>query len=63
MFLPRPIHETTGYENTVEIADVFVGFEDRMTEDQNHYFDLLCNLAERREQATTRPRKLSALIS
>lgn len=38
VFLPRPIHDKTGYDNTVEVADVFVGLEDRMTEDQNDYF-------------------------
>jgi len=44
LFLPRPIHDRVGYENTVEIADALAGFEDRMNRDQNDYFDLLCSL-------------------
>jgi hypothetical protein len=27
MFLPRPIHHKADYENAVEIADPFAGFE------------------------------------
>ena len=61
MFLPRPIHDKAGYENTVEIADVFAGFEHRMTGDQNDYFDLLCDLIEKHDQKTARPPKLGAL--
>ena len=49
VFLPRPIHDKVGYRNTVEIADVFAGFEDQMTEDQEDYFDLLCDLIEKHE--------------
>jgi len=60
-FLPRPIHDEVGYRNTVEIADVFAGFEDRMTEDQNDYFDLLCDLIEKREKETVPPPKLRSL--
>ena len=44
LFLPRPIHDRVAYENTVEIADSFAGFEDRMNHDQSDYFDLLCSL-------------------
>lgn len=61
VFLPRPIHDDIGYENTVEIADVFAGMEHRMTEDQNDYFDLLCDLIEKRDKETVRVPKLSAL--
>lgn len=61
MFLPRPIHDEVGYQNTVEIADVFAGFEDRMTGDQNDYFDLLCDLIEKREKETVRSPKLRSL--
>lgn len=61
VFLPRPIHDKVGYQNTVEIADVFAGFEDRMTADQNDYFDLLCDLIEKREKETVRPPKLRSL--
>ena len=41
---PRPIHDRVGYANTVEIADAFAGFEDRMSHDQSDYFYLLCSL-------------------
>lgn len=61
VFLPRPIHDKTGYDNTVEIADVFAGMEDRMTEDQNDFFDLLCDLIEKRDKETVRPSKLRAV--
>jgi antitoxin component HigA of HigAB toxin-antitoxin module len=61
LFLPRPVHDKVGYQNTVEIADVFAGFEDRMTADQNDYFDLLCDLIEKWEKETVRPPKLRSL--
>lgn len=61
VFLPRPIHDKTAYENTVEVADIFAGFEDRMTADQNDYFDLLCDLIEKRERETVRPPKARSL--
>lgn len=61
VFLPRPIHDEVGYQNTVEIADVFAGFEEQMTEDQNDYFDLLCDLIEKREKETVQPPKLRSL--
>ncbi len=61
VFLPRPIHDKVSYQNTVEIADVFAGFEDQMTEDQNDYFDLLCDLIEKREKETLRSLKLRSL--
>ncbi len=61
VFLPRPIHDKVGYQNTVEIADVFAGFEEQMTEDQNDYFDLLCDLIEKHEKETVRPTKLLSL--
>jgi antitoxin component HigA of HigAB toxin-antitoxin module len=61
VFLPRPIRDRAGYDNTVEIADAFAGFEGRMTADQSDYFDLLCDLIEKREQETSPPPKLRAL--
>lgn len=61
VFLPRPIHDKTVYQNTVEIADIFAGFEDQMTEDQNDYFDLLCDLIEKHEKKTVRQPKLPPL--
>jgi antitoxin component HigA of HigAB toxin-antitoxin module len=61
VFLPRPIHDKVGYENTVDIADVFAGFEQEMTDDQNDYFDLLCDLIEKHDQEIARPSKLRAV--
>jgi antitoxin component HigA of HigAB toxin-antitoxin module len=61
VFLPRPIHDRAGYENTAEIADVFAGFEDQMSEDQNDYFDLLCDVIEKYEKETVRPPQLRSL--
>lgn len=61
MFLPRPIHDSVGYDHTVEIADVFAGFEYQMTDDQNDYFDLLCDLIEKRDRESTKSSKLRAL--
>lgn len=61
VFLPRPIHDKAGYENTVEVADTFAGFEDEMTGDQNDYFDLLCDLIEKHEKDTTPPPEFRAL--
>lgn len=61
VFLPRPIHDDVGYENTVEIADVFAGMEHLMTEDQSDYFELLCDLIEKRDKETVRLPKLRAL--
>jgi HTH-type transcriptional regulator/antitoxin HigA len=49
-FLPRPIHDKVQYENTIEIADNFAGHEDAMTEGQEDYFDLLCDLIEKYEE-------------
>jgi antitoxin component HigA of HigAB toxin-antitoxin module len=59
LFLPRPIHDRVGYENTVEIADAFAGFEDRMNRDQSDYFDLLCSLIA--DYESVKPPKLDGL--
>ena len=55
---PRPIHDDVAYRNTVEIADAFAGFEDRMTADQNDYFDLLCELIQKYEAQAAKPVRL-----
>jgi antitoxin component HigA of HigAB toxin-antitoxin module len=59
LFLPRPIHDRVGYENTVEITDAFAGFEDRMNHDQSDYFDLLCSLIA--DYESVKPPKLHGL--
>jgi antitoxin component HigA of HigAB toxin-antitoxin module len=58
---PRPIHDDVGYRNTLEVADAFAGFEDRMTTDQNDYFDLLCELIAKYEAASAKPSKLGGV--
>ena len=60
VFPPRPIHDDVSFRNTVEITDAFAGFEDRMTRDQNDYFDLLCDLIEQYEAVSASPPKLRA---
>ncbi|OYV07598.1 MAG: transcriptional regulator [Verrucomicrobiales bacterium VVV1] len=61
LMLPRPIHDDVAYVTTVEIANVFAGFEDQMTEDQNDYFDLLCELIEKYDALSAKPLTLQAL--
>lgn len=61
LMLPRPIHDDVACSNTVEIADVFAGFEDQMTEDQHDYFDLLCELIEKYDALSAKPLTLHAL--
>ena len=53
LLMPRPIHDRVNYENTVEIAEAFAGFEKRMNRDQTDYFDLLCALIEDYEETVT----------
>jgi len=52
LHLPRPIHDKADYENTVEVADAFAGFEEKMTAGQEDYFDLLCTLIEAWNRST-----------
>jgi antitoxin component HigA of HigAB toxin-antitoxin module len=60
LHLPRPIHDRAEYEDTLEMAEAFAGFEERMTEDQNDYFDLLCGLLEDWEASQVKWKKLPA---
>jgi HTH-type transcriptional regulator/antitoxin HigA len=46
VFLPRPIHDATEYENTAEVTDAMALWQDEFTADQRDYFDLLCSLIE-----------------
>jgi antitoxin component HigA of HigAB toxin-antitoxin module len=61
VFLPRPIHDKIAHQNTTEIADLFAGFEERMTADQNDFFDLLCDLIEKWESESLRQPKARTL--
>jgi HTH-type transcriptional regulator / antitoxin HigA len=46
VFLPRPIHDATEYDNTAEVADAMALQQDSFTRDQADYFELLCSLIE-----------------
>lgn len=46
VFLPRPIHDSAEYDNTVEVTDAMVLWHEEFTPDQRDYFDLLCSLIE-----------------
>lgn len=59
--LPRPIHDKAEYENTLEIAEAFAGFESKMTADQADYFDLLTSLLETWEAAHVKWRNMPPL--
>ncbi len=56
--LPRPIHDRAEYENTLEVAEAFAGFEKKMTADQRDYFSLLTALLKDWEDAHTAWKKL-----
>ena len=53
LLLPRPIHDRVNYDNTLEMAEAFAGFEKRMNRDQADHFDLLCALIEDYEATAT----------
>ena len=49
--LPRPIHDDVAYRNTVEVVDAMAGHE--LTKDQEDYLELLSQLIETFEAATS----------
>jgi HTH-type transcriptional regulator/antitoxin HigA len=55
---PRPIHDVVELQNVVEISDVMAG--QRLTPDQEDYFDLLCRLIEDYEKESLDPPKVTA---
>ena len=52
--LPRPIHDKAEYHNTLEMADIFAGFEESMTAEQSDYFYLLSTLLVAWEKANVK---------
>lgn len=40
-YLPRPIHSTREYASAEAVAEAMAGWEDRMSEDQKDYFDVV----------------------
>ncbi len=61
VFIPRPIHDKIAYRNTAEIAEVFAGFEGKMSPDQEDYFDLLCSTMERWNEQHIKRQKRTGL--
>ena len=49
--LPRPIHDKVSYQNMVEIIDALAGH--KLTQDQEDYLELLSQLIESYEAATS----------
>jgi HTH-type transcriptional regulator/antitoxin HigA len=44
--MPRPIRDPVDYENVSEICNTMAVHQERFTDDQEDYFDLLCRLIE-----------------
>ena len=61
MHLPRPIHDKAEYENTLEYAEAFAGFEADMSSGQADYFEVLTTLLEAWEGANSNWRDLAPL--
>jgi HTH-type transcriptional regulator/antitoxin HigA len=61
LYLPRLIHDKAEYENTLEIAEAFAGFEEEMTRGQSDYFDLLTTLLEAWEKMHVKWRNVPPL--
>src|SRR6266487_6224719 len=53
VFMPHKIREQVDYDKVTEIADAMVLWRDEFTEDQFHYFDLLCTIIENYENYDT----------
>lgn len=51
-YLPRPIHDVVGYQNTVEMIDALAGHP--LTGDQEDYLELLSQLVETYEASLPR---------
>ena len=49
---PRPIHDSTDYENTMEIIESMVLWEESFSRDQRDYFEVLVTLIEHYEHET-----------
>lgn len=50
LHVPRPIHDTTSYDNAVEIVHALVGF--KLNRDQEDYLELMAKLVEDYEHET-----------
>jgi antitoxin component HigA of HigAB toxin-antitoxin module len=52
-YLPRPIHDNVGWENTMEIIDVLTGLP--LNEDQEDYLHILSEQVEEYENENVKP--------
>ena len=41
--VPRPIHDRSSYENSLEIIEAMAGFEESFNQDQNDYFSVIAD--------------------
>jgi HTH-type transcriptional regulator/antitoxin HigA len=58
--VPRPIHDTVSYENTVALIDRLAGSQ--LNEDQGDYLEILSQTVEIYEKETVKPpRKVSGI--
>ena len=62
-FPPPPTHVRVGYKKTVELVDLFAGFEELMSASHADYFDLLCDLIEKYENDQKEPITLKSGVS
>lgn len=56
LFLPRPIHDNTGYEDALELIEAMAGFGEAFTPDQADYFAALTDFVAAYEDSR-RPRR------
>jgi len=66
VFVPRPIHDRTGYENALEIIEAMAGFEEEFNADQNDYFGVIADFVAAYESSNmkreaVRPKPLTVL--
>jgi len=59
--LPRPIRDKADLANATEIAFAMAGFEDRLSEDQDDYLDLVSSLIETYEDEHVKTPKRTPL--
>jgi HTH-type transcriptional regulator / antitoxin HigA len=58
LYMPRPIHDATDYENASEIVALLAGHE--LTVDQEDYLEIISQMIEAYENETlSKPKKLS----
>lgn len=65
VFLPRPIHDESTYEEAYAAIEPLIGWEGKMTRDQDDWFDLvsdlLCDYQDEHEEPIPEPKPLDML--